>query len=382
MLRIIADENIPYVQEALADLGTVQCLSGRDITRAHLAEADALLVRSITKVGPDLVGDTPVRFVGTATIGMDHVDTEYLAERGIAFTNCAGSNANSVVEYVLTALLVLAERKGLDLQGKTLGIVGVGNIGSRLEKKCRALGLEPICNDPPLAQQTGDKKYASLADALAADIVTCHVPLTRTGPYATYHLLAADELKRLRPDTILINSSRGPVVDNQALLEYLDGAGLGGVVLDVWENEPTPDAPLLDRTDIVSPHIAGYSLDGKVNGTIMLRHALCRLLGRELDMQTADLLPEPPVPHLTLDAMGLSEQAVLHQAMTAIYDIQRDDRDMRPINGLPANQRGPFFDQLRKNYPVRREAANTRVSLSNASSVLQKKLSLLGFAVG
>ncbi|MCK5270110.1 MAG: 4-phosphoerythronate dehydrogenase, partial [Sedimentisphaerales bacterium] len=285
-MKIVADENIPFVREIFASLGDVLCVSGRQMSAGVLAGADVLLVRSVTKVNEQLLSDSSVRFVGTATIGTDHVDREYLSSREITFVSAAGSNSNSVAEYVITAILILAEKYGWELQGRTLGIIGVGNIGSNIEKKAPALGLKVLPNDPPLQRETGDKRFVSLARVLEeADIITCHVPLTRSGPDATWHLFDQEKLGRLRPDTLLINSSRGAVVDNKELKKQITKGNIGPVVLDVWENEPEIDMGLLDQVAIATPHIAGYSLDGKVNGTVMLYQKLCEFLGTEATSQ-------------------------------------------------------------------------------------------------
>jgi len=379
-MKIVADENIPYIQAAFAPLGQVVCVPGRSMTPAILHDADALLVRSVTQVGPALLDDTPVRFVGTATIGTDHIDLPYLARRNIRFTDAAGSNANSVAEYVLTALLTLAQRHRFKLNGKTLGIVGVGNIGSKIEKYAPVLGLQPLPNDPPLQRLTGDKRYVSLDEALAADIVTLHVPLTRQGPDATYHLINKQTLGLLGPKTILINASRGAVVDNQALNTALAQHQLGPTVLDVWENEPTPNLDLLQRVALATPHIAGYSLDGKVKGTLLLHQALCDFLNVNSRPDIQHLLPPAPVPQLTLDTSA-DDEALLTQAFQAIYDINRDDSQLRGIAHQPANEQGAYFDRLRKQYSIRREAPGTRIHLQPQRNDLAHSLSLLGFCV-
>jgi len=379
-MKIVADENIPYVREVFTPLGEVICISGRNMNPALLLDADVLLVRSITPVNQDLLQDTSVRFVGTATIGTDHIDQEYLHRRGITFVSAAGSNANSVTEYVLTALLVLAARYRLNLEGKKLGIIGVGNIGSRLEKKAGALGLQVLPNDPPLQRQTGAPRFVALDQVLQeADIITCHVPLTRVGPDPTYHLLEAKRLAQLKPDAILINTSRGAVVDNRALKEYLHQPQAGPVVLDVWENEPHIDVELLEKVSLATPHIAGYSLDGKVNGTLMLYKALCVFLG-EAPVKQVNLMPPPPLPAIDRIDTSVPDQAVMTGVMGSIYDIDADDRNLRGLVNLPVDQRGQHFDSLRKNYPVRRESHNTRINPPLPRS-LQEKLTLLGFAV-
>ncbi len=377
-MKIIADENIPYVKEVFSSLGRIRCVSGRSMHRDLLRDADVLLVRSITRVDANLLEGANVRFVGTATIGTDHIDEDYLQSREIAFAGAAGSNANSVAEYVITALLVLAQQNGWNLQDKTLGIVGVGNIGSRVETMAQALGLNILLNDPPLLRQTGNSRFVELSKVLEADFITLHVPLTRTGLDPTYHVFDEATLQQLNGQTVLINTSRGAVVDNPALNAQLATNALGPTVLDVWEDEPDINSDLLERVAIATPHIAGYSLDGKANGAAMLYERLCRFLEIAPQVEIQNLLPPPVVPELTLDAEQ-SDQQILTQAMTAIYDILRDDRQLRQITHQPPDQRGKLFDQLRKNYPIRREAHNTRIILTHPKGPLAQKLHRLGF---
>jgi erythronate-4-phosphate dehydrogenase len=377
-MKIVADENIPYVKEVFTSLGQVHCVSGRSLNRALLRDADVLLVRSTTLVDANLLEETNVRFVGTATIGTDHINEDYLQSREIAFTSAAGSNANSVAEYVIAALLVLAQQKRWDLSGKTLGIVGVGNIGSRVENMAPALGLNVLANDPPRQRQTGDPRFIELNKVLEADFITLHVPLTRTGPDPTYHLFDEAILQQLSPQTVLINTSRGAVVDNLALNAQLANNALGPAVLDVWEDEPDINLDLLERVAIATPHIAGYSLDGKANGAAMLYERLCRFLDINPNIQIQNLLPPPIAPELTLDSEQ-TDQQILTRAMTTIYDILRDDRDLRRIANQPPDQRGKFFDRLRKDYPIRREARNTHVTLTQPNPPLTEKLNRLGF---
>ncbi len=386
MLKIIADENIPYAKKVFSTLGHVTCCSGREMTRQILKDCDVLLVRSITKVTSDLLEGTPVHFVGTATIGTDHIDIPYLQAHNIAFSNAAGSNANSVAEYIMTALLVLAQKYKIMLSGKTLGIIGLGNIGSLVSQKAAALELHVIANDPPLQRKTDSDGFVSLNDLLTvSDIITCHVPLNRTGPDTTVHLLNEQNLKSLKPNAILLNSSRGPVVDNQALKNILKQKTIHSAVLDVWENEPNIDTELLNMIDIATPHIAGYSLDGKVNGTFMIYHALCDFLGTTVTIKSADLLPAPAVPEITLtnstQPTTQETETLLYQAMQRIYNIMADDTHLRKITQQPPQNRGEYFDSLRRNYPVRREASNTRIKLITPDMSLKEKLSLLGFNV-
>lgn len=378
-MKIVADENIPYVQEVFRSLGPICCVPGRSIHRDLLCDTDILLVRSVTPVDADLLEHTHVRFVGTATIGTDHINRDYLRDHQIAFADAAGSNANSVAEYIITAILVLAQRKGWNLQNKTLGIVGLGNIGSRVETMAQALGMNILANDPPRQRLTGDPRFVELTKILEADFITLHVPLTHSGPDPTHHLFDETILQQLSPQTVLINTSRGAVVDTPALHAQLEADALGPTVLDVWEEEPNINLDLLARIDIATPHIAGYSLDGKANGTIMLYDRVCRFLGLapQVDIQT--LLPAPAIPDLTFIITKQTHQEILTQAVTAIYDILRDDSKLRQIRNQPPDVRGTYFDQLRKDYPVRREAHNTRVSLSPANPSLAETLGRLGF---
>ena len=378
-MKIIVDENIPYGREAFETLGEVETMAGRAITRAALAAADILVVRSITTVDRELLEGTPVRFVGTCTIGEDHIDRAYLAEQGIGFSSAPGCNANSVGEYVIAALLDLAERHDLDLTLLRLGIVGVGNVGARVLAKATALGMSAVLNDPPLADETGDPRYRPIDEILDCDIITLHVPLEHSGPYPTFHMVDAEFLRWLKPTAILLNTARGPVVDNFALKTALDKGNLRAAVLDVWEGEPNVDMGLLDAVDIATPHIAGYSFDGKVNGTRRIYEAACGFLGVPSQWDALCVLPEPEVGEITVNPL---EANALGGAVRAVYDIMRDDTAMRGISRKPKAKHGAYFDRLRKNYPRRREFFNTRVRLSAPSPELESRLAGLGFDCG
>ncbi len=375
--RIVADENIPYVVEAFSTIGEVATVNGRTLTREMLAEADLLMVRSVTKVNAGLLEGTPVRFVATATIGLDHLDLDYLAAKGIPHASAPGSNANSVGEYVTCALLVLAKRRGLTLDGMTAGVVGVGNVGTQVVKKLEALGMTVLKNDPPLARKTGDPSYLPLDALFDADVITVHVPLTQDGEDPTYHMIDAGFLPKLKPGAILINSSRGSVADTQALLRYLDRRGRGPVVLDVWEGEPEISADLLAKVDLGSPHIAGYSFDGKVKGCQMIYKAACDFLGVDATWDPAEQLPAPEHPAVDVSRVGGGDEDMLREACLTVYDIEADDARLRKVLGMPEGERGPYFDRLRKEYPRRREFPNTRVA--GASAAAAAKLAALGF---
>ncbi len=377
-MKIIADENIPYVREAFGPLGDVVTLSGRTISKDSLKDADALLVRSITKVNRDMLYGTPVRFVATATIGEDHIDKAYLQEREIFFSSAPGCNANSVGDYLVAALLMLARKHRLDLTHMTLGIVGVGNVGKRVWKKAEALGLTCVLNDPPLAEQTGDPRYRPIEEIQSCDIVTFHVPLEKQGPHPTWHMADEAFLQSLPPGVILINSSRGPVVDNLALLRLLRQQHIHAAVLDVWEGEPNVDLALLENVDIGTPHIAGYSFDGKVNGTRQIYEAFCAFLGKTPAWDPTPLLPAPEVPELVLEP---SQPGALDSAVHTVYDIMRDDAVLRGVSNVPESERDAYFDMLRKKYPRRREFFNTRVRLTNADPSLERRLRGIGFTL-
>lgn len=352
-MKIVADPNIPFVREAFGPLGEVALVPGRTMTPATVREADILLVRSVTPVNAALLDGSCVRFVATATIGTDHVDTGLLARQAIGFASAAGSNANSVAEYIVAALLELAHRQKFRLRDKTLGVVGVGNIGARVVRYARALGMRVLQNDPPLGL---------LEPALEADIVTVHVPLLET----TKRMLHHDNLERF----ILINTSRGEVVDNKALLRAIDGDRITGAVLDVWENEPNISPELLDVVDIGTPHIAGYSLDGKVNGVRMIYEAACRHFGVPATWQPS--LPAPPTPRIEFSvSSGEDAEDTLHRIVRQVYGIEGDDARLRA--GIRE------FDRLRGEYPVRREFFNTQLALRGASESLRRLCRELGF---
>ncbi|MCG3147082.1 MAG: Erythronate-4-phosphate dehydrogenase [Verrucomicrobiae bacterium] len=351
-MKIVADPNIPFVREAFAELGDITLVPGRQITAAHLRDAELLLIRSVTPVNAALLDGSRVQFVATATIGTDHVDEQFLARRGIGFASAAGCNANSVAEYIIAALLELAHRHKFRLRDKSLGVIGVGNVGSKVVRYARALGMRVLQNDPPLGL---------LEPATTADIVTVHVPLLET----TRHMFHHDNLEGF----ILLNSSRGPVVDNRALLKAIDADRISAAVLDVWEGEPNISPELLDVVDLGTPHIAGYSFDGKVTGTRMIYEAACRHFALPATWQPSLPAAQPVV----VDAAG-DDEDVLRETIRQVYDITTDDSRLR------ANIRE--FDKQRADYPVRREFFNTTLTLRGASATLRAKLAAVGFRLG
>ena len=383
-MLIVADQNIVFVKEAFEELGEVRLMRGREMTPAAVRDATLLLVRSVTPVNRALLEGSAVRFVATATIGRDHVDTDYLREAGVAFAAAPGSNANSVAEYVVAALLVLARRQGRPLEGRTIGIVGAGNVGSRVAAKVRALGMRERLNDPPLQRSTGDAKYRPIQELMDCDFITLHVPLEKGGPDPTWHMAGADFLARMRPEATLLNSSRGAVADNGALLVALNAGRPGAAVLDVWEGEPRIRLALLAKAALATPHIAGYSFDGKVNGTEMICRAACAFLGRKPEWSPARCMPPPRVPEVVLDPRAAEPEESLREAVLKVYPIERDDAALRKLASLPPAEQGAYFDRLRAEYPVRREFGNTTVRLrgsNSAASALGGKRKGSGFNV-
>ena len=381
-MKIVCDSNMPYAAEAFGSLGDVVLLDGRAIGPADVRDADLLITRSITKVTRELLAGSRVRFYGSAVIGTDHIDIPYLEAAGIPWSGAPGCNAESVSNYLVAALLWLGGRHGFRLEGKTLGVIGVGNVGRQVCAKARALGLRIVACDPPRQRDPADadaRAFVPLARVLAeADIVTCHVPLTREGPDATWHMLDEAAFSGLRPGAIFINAARGEILRTDALLASR-GTRVARTVIDTWEGEPRYRPDLLAAADIATPHIAGHSYEGKVNGTIMVYERACAVLGVKPAYRPA--LPPPPVPAVALDAAGRSDEDVLRDAVLAVYDIMGDDRRLRASCVADADARARAFDRQRKEYPMRREFHATTVTLRGASAALAAKFRGLGFKV-
>lgn len=364
-MKILVDENMPYARELFSRLGEVKAVAGRPVPVEALNDADALMVRSVTKVNEALLSGKAIKFVGTATAGTDHVDQAWLQQAGIGFSAAPGCNAIAVVEYVFSALLMLAERDGFALADRTVGIVGVGNVGGRLQKRLEALGIKTLLCDPPRADRAdrGDEGDFRSLDELVqdADILTFHTPLYKEGQYKTLHLADEALIRRLKPGTILINACRGPVVDNAALLQRLQAGQALSVVLDVWEPEPDLNTELLKRVDIGTPHIAGYTLEGKARGTTQVFEAYSAFIGHPQQVALDTLLPAPEFGRITLH--GPLDQATLKRLAHLVYDVRRDDAPLRKVAGAAGE-----FDKLRKNYQERREWSSLYVQCSDAQA--------------
>ncbi|MGE4477220.1 MAG: 4-phosphoerythronate dehydrogenase PdxB [Stutzerimonas sp.] len=376
-MRILADENIPLVEAFFAGLGEIRRMAGRSINRAALEQADVLLVRSVTRVDRELLEGTPVRFVGTCTIGTDHLDLDYFQEAGIAWTSAPGCNARGVVDYVLGSLLALAEIRGAALDTRRFGVVGAGEVGGRLVEVLRGLGWDVrVCDPPRQAHEAGG--FVSLDEVLTeCDVISLHTPLNMQGEHPTFHLLDRARLARLRPGAWLINASRGAVVDNAALLELLLQRPDLEAVLDVWEGEPQVDVELAGLCRIATPHIAGYSLDGKLRGTAQVYAAFCAARGLEPEVELAQLMPGAPLAGMTF-ASTAQPADMLATLCRAVYDPRRDDADFRRSLCGDEAQRRTDFDRLRKHYPPRREIDGLQVRIEGGDAALERVVRALG----
>lgn len=378
-MKLVIDANIPAADICFEPFGTVVRLPGRDLSAVDVADADALIVRSITPVNEALLVNSPVSFVGTCTIGTDHIDLALLGERGIGFASAPGCNAEAVVDYVLSSLLTLGEREGWSLLERRVGIVGVGNVGSRLLERLRALGVATLICDPPRAEEEGTQDFDSLDTLIErCDVLCLHTPLVSSGPHATYQLLNAQRLSELSPGSVLLNAGRGDCIDGLALRNRLAGKGDITAVLDVWEGEPAIDAGLRDLVAIATPHIAGHSLDGKLRGTWMIQAALASHLGQPNGIEFNAICPPPALSTLVLQ-QALPVEDALRLCMRAVYDVRRDHDSLQRQVLQQGIKQG--FDHCRSHYPLRREFATLNVQLEEKAALLANVLSGAGFQV-
>ena len=381
-MKIVCAESVLFGAEAFSGLGEILVLPDRDIRRHHLLDANALVVRSKTVVDRALLDDTPVEFVATATAGSDHLDVDFLSQAGVVWTASPGCNANSVAEYVATALALLAKNRASSLDGKTLGIVGVGQVGSRLAEKAAVLGMRSLLNDPPRALKTPSPDFRPLDEILpACDVLSFHVPLVSSGPFPTRRLADFRLFGHLKPGVWFINSSRGEVVANDALLCALEHRSLGACALDVWENEPCLPGAILRAVDFLTPHVAGYSLEGLLNGTLHCHRELCHFLEVEPSW-SPDPRKLPPPPCVQIDAAHRPDDEVLAELLSAACPIPDDSREWRAEASSPdPAELRRRFDRFRRNYQTRREFSSVRVHLAHASHALLDTAAALGFQI-
>jgi erythronate-4-phosphate dehydrogenase len=370
-MKTVVAETVLLGREAFETLGEVVVISDRQIGPEHLKDADALIIRSKTKVTPELLVGSTVRFVATATAGFEHMDFHALEKSGIGWCAAPGCNADSVADYITSALLSLHTCASVNLEGKTIGIIGVGQVGSRVAKRAEALGLHVLLNDPPRAAKEGDAGFLSLEKLLAkSDIVTLHVPLIKEKPWPTLKIADCRFFEQMKRGSVFINASRGKVLDSDALLHAKANGIISHAVLDVWDPEPAIRADVLASATIGTPHIAGHSFEGKLNGTVQAYQEACHFFEVAPVWNLEPLLPAVDVPELKIDSKGKSDLEVLAEAVAAVYDIGEDQLTAKDIER---------FDQLRSHYGVRREFKNTAVSLSENRPALSKRIENAGF---
>jgi erythronate-4-phosphate dehydrogenase len=370
-MKIVADDKIPFLKGALEPFADVVYMPGREINRTAVKDADALIIRTRTKCNEELLSGTNVKFIGTATIGYDHIDTHYCEKNNITWTNAPGCNSTSVMQYVTAAILHLSHEYGFNPQDKTLGIIGVGNVGSKVEKIAGILGMKVMLNDPPRARKEGNGKFVLLGDILYnSDIITIHAPLNIVGEDLTYHLFDEKSFKKMKKGAWLINSSRGEIVESPALKKAL-GTEKISAVIDVWENEPDIDKGNMDMAFIATPHIAGYSTDGKANGTSMIVNSLCIFFGLPREEWYPQDVPAPEKPEITIDVAGKTDTEIIREAVKHSYNIMYDDYRLRLKPGDFEKQRGDYY--------LRREFTSYTVKLTGKNESAKNKLEQMGF---
>ena len=370
-MKTVVAETVLLGREAFETLGEVVVVPDRQIGPEHLRDADAFIIRSKTKVTPELINGSAVRFVGTATAGFEHIDFQSLEKNGIGWAAAPGCNADSVADYFTAVMIYLYRKHHLELEGLSLGIIGVGQIGSRVAVRAEALGLRVLLNDPPRSAREGNAAFASLETLLTeSDIVTLHVPLIAEKPWPTLRMADCRFFEQMKRGSIFMNASRGKVLDADALLLAKERGIVAHAVLDVWDPEPRIRTDVLAAATIGTPHIAGHSFEGKLNGTIQVYHEACRFFEVQPVWSPAPLLPAPAKPKLRIDSSGKSDLEVLSEAVTAVYDISDDQ-----LTAETADR----FDKLRSHYRVRREFKNTAVCLSENRSALLEKIQKAGF---
>ena len=337
-MKVIVDNKIPFIKEAIEKIADeVVYAPGKDLTPSLVKDADALIIRTRTHCNRGLLEGSKVKFIATATIGFDHIDTEYCREAGITWTNAPGCNSASVAQYLHSSLILLQESKGINLSEATIGIIGVGNVGSKVAKVAQELGMRVLLNDLPREDKEGKQNFSSLQTlAKECNVLTFHVPLYKEGKYRTYHLADTAFFQSLKQKPVIINTSRGEVIETDALLNALETKLISDAIIDVWENEPTINLTLLKKVFLGTPHIAGYSADGKANATRMSLDALCRYFNIQADYQI--IPPAPSQPQITVETLS--------DAYLQIYDPRQDSNALKTHPEL--------FEKLRGDYPLRR----------------------------
>lgn len=372
-MYIVADDKIPFLRGVLDSKAQILYKPGEEISAEDLTEADALLVRTRTRCDRSLLENSKVKYIGSPTIGYDHIDTIWCDENGIVWKNAPGCNSSAVQQYVGSALALLNQRFGFDPTGKTMGIIGVGHVGSKVASLATLLGMDVLLYDPPRKSIEQDDRFCELDEILEnADVITLHIPLTLEEPWPTFHMLNEELFSRINRCQVIINTSRGEVVETAALKQWLQRQQAIGV-FDVWENEPDPDFELHQLAAIATPHIAGYSREGKANGTQAIIRSISQYFNLGLNSFTFPDFPAPDQHSFFIDCENLTDNEVLFAAFSHVYDITRDDILLRHD---PAD-----FEELRKNYTYRREWSAYTIRLKNGTIRQRKLLKRAGFKV-
>ena len=373
-MKIIIDDKIPYIKGAFEPFAEVVYLPGSQTTAEIVRDADALVTRTRTKCDKELLQGSRVRFIATATIGFDHIDTEYCRQAGIEWENAPGCNAESVNQYISSALFLYSMKKKLDLEGRAIGIIGVGQVGSRVARTCEILGMKVLLNDPPRERKEGPAKFVSLEEIQEeADVISFHVPLNMEGEDATFHMANRDFLQGLKRHPLMINSCRGEVFNSEDISASLEAGEISGVIIDCWENEPRLNPGLLKKAEYGTPHIAGYSKDGKANCTKMSVQAISRFFNLGIDDWQPAEIEQPEKSEIEIDGTGRDEYSILAEAVLSTYDIATDSARLKNSPHL--------FEKLRGDYPVRREFNYYSIRVRNNGTDIIEKLRKLNFNI-
>jgi len=373
-MKIVIDDKIPYIRGAFEPFAEVVYLPGSKTTPEVVKDADAIVTRTRTKCNRELLEGSKVKFIATATIGYDHIDTGYCERAGIEWTNAPGCNAESVNQYIASALFSYSMKKRIDLKEKTIGIVGVGHVGSRVARLCETIGMKVLLNDPPRERVEGPEQFVSLETIQKkADIITFHVPLNMKGENATFHMVDEKFIQNLKKQPLLINSCRGEVFNSAAIKNALKTGVISGLIADCWENEPDIDLELLKMADYGTPHIAGYSKDGKANGTKMSVQAISRFFNLGINNWAPENVELPEKTTIEIDGNQRREYSILAEAVLSTYDIENDDEALK--------ENPQLFEKLRGDYPVRREFDSYTVVARNIENKTLEKLKKLGFRI-
>jgi erythronate-4-phosphate dehydrogenase len=373
-MKIVIDDKIPYIRRAFEPFAEVIYLPGSKTTPEVVKDADAIVTRTRTKCNRELLEGSKVKFIATATIGYDHIDTDYCERAGIEWTNAPGCNAESVNQYIASALFSYSMKKRFDLKEKTIGIVGVGHVGSKVARLCEIIGMKVLLNDPPRERVEGPEQFVSLEEIQQeADIITFHVPLNMKGEDATFHMVDEKFIQNLEKKPLLINSCRGEVFDSESIKNALKTNKISGFIADCWENEPEIDLELLQMAGYGTPHIAGYSKDGKANGTQMSVQAISRFFNLGIDNWEPENVELPEKTTIEIDGNQRREYSILAEAVLSTYDIENDDEALRENPHL--------FEKLRGDYPVRREFDSYTIKTKNIENETLEKLIKMGFSI-